>query len=667
MFFFPCLESQKLSDKTQSTDDLRLEKSVENFIYILDGNLQISDVDKTNLIGLINFGLTFNDTNDKICIDFITQTVNEQLILILSRTSMENFDKNILNSSKIRSIYIVDDSKDYSNDYEKTQGIYTDMANVCNQLEKDMLLSTYDLTTILSIPANDISNSAFSYIQVLKDILLETDAKTDLRKDMLNFCYQVYSGNDIQLRYINEFERHFQPDEAIKWYLRQETFLFKMLTRAFRIPEPDVLYKLRFFIQHLYHQLKSNFSKTPTTVYRIQRISNNNFDLLLKNREGLLTFNQFLVTYKVKIRAKQLIDKLIFDHSKFKVVLFQIELGTKIPNMNPEKDSDELLINAAAIFRILKVGQIKTEIPVVKLTSNSEALKEIQKSTLSMREATHGSFPLLRIVKLMKQMEYMEEMEYFCVMLIDDPRVSNNKTMSLMVGDLFHTLFSYYYQQKEYDRAREQLERSFKIYSCVLPPDHIKLAATYNNMGSICHSQGLDEQAFQFQKKAYDIQVKSSNPDPSSIAAYAGNIASVLIQQGKYNEAIPFLQQDLQIRQGFCPNGDDINLAVKYHNLAGAQFKINKNVEALENYGKCLEIELKLHLPTHPTIAVTYYTMATVFESLGQLKEATQSIQKAIERLLLTRDERDEEVQMYKEYEICLRQKISDKSLLTRT
>ena len=153
------------------------------------------------------------------------------------------------------------------------------------------------------------------------------------------------------------------------------------------------------------------------------------------------------------------------------------------------------------------------------------------------------------------------------------------------------------------------------------------------------------------------------NPDLDSVAAYAGNIASVLIKQNKFEEAIPYLQRDLQIRQRLYPNEDDINLAVKYHNLAGAQFRLNKYAEALDNYRKCLEIELKIHPTTHPTVAVTYYNMATTLEGLGQLDEAIQMVQKAVKRLLITRDDNDEEVKMHRDYEKRLEQKLWVKSL----
>jgi tetratricopeptide (TPR) repeat protein len=595
--------------------------------------------------------------------EFITEIVNEQIIMILSRTSIQNLDANLCNASQVRFIYVISDTKDWSNDFEKIRGIYTNITSVYDQLENDIKLLTNDLTTILSVPAHDTSDSIFAYIQILKDIILEIDEKMDLKKEMLEFCRQEYADNEIQLRFIYEFEHHFRPDEAVKWYIRQETFLFKMLTRAFRILDPDILFKLRFFIQYLHRQLKSTVSLTSMTVYRTQHISNDDFDTILKNQGGFLTFSQFLSTNKDKIIPKQQTIDLPFNNSEFKLVLFQMEIGPSIPKMNIKTIPEELLITTATIFRISNVEQLDKEIPIIKLISNDDVLKAAQEVIKDLRDTARGPFPLVRMAKLMKHMGYIQHTEYFSLILMDDPIAINNEAANLILGGLFHILCSFYYEEEQYDRALEQLQKSLKVYLRVLPPDDIKLTPTYNNMGSIYHKQGLDEQALQFHKKAYDIQIKSPNPDPDSVAAYAGNIASVLVKQGKYEEAIPYLQRDLQIRQRLYPTYDDINLAVKYHNLAGALFKINKYSEALENYKKCLEIELKIHPLDHPTVAVTYYNMATALEGSGQLEEAIEAMQKAIKRLLLTRNENDEEVEMHKEYEKRLQQKLWVKSL----
>jgi len=643
---------------------LRNEKNVENYIYILDGHISISNKQKRKLRGLINYGVVFDDINEKPCIEFIEKVVHEQIFLILSKTSMKHLDMTIRNACQVRLIYIIDNTNEVLNDCEKIRGIYPNLTSAFEQIQKDMKILLNKYSTIFSTSLKDEAcDNLFTYVQVLKDILLEVDDANDLKKEMLDFCRKEYIGNSIQLKYIDEFETEFRPDQAVRWYRRQETFVFKMLARACRTLEADILYKLRFFIQQLNRQLKSNCSNTSMTVYRKQFISQEDFNNLQMNSNTFLCFSSFIGMTKSKMISEKKSQTKLFNTNDYRLILFEIDINTALPHMINDSNSDEILVTFASTFRILTIEQVEQDVIKIKLLFDDDVARHIYDLTRSLREIARESFPLLRIAKLMKHMEYMYYTEYFCLMLMNNPLTIKNEPANLVLGGLFHTLCSFYYEQEQYDRALEQLEKSLKVYQRVLPPDDIKLTPTYNNMGSIYHKKGLDKQALQYHKKAYDIQIKSVNPDLDSVAAYAGNIASVLIKQNKFEEAIPYLQRDLQIRQRLYPNEDDINLAVKYHNLAGAQFRLNKYAEALDNYRKCLEIELKIHPTTHPTVAVTYYNMATTLEGLGQLDEAIQMVQKAVKRLLITRDDNDEEVKMHRDYEKRLEQKLWVKSL----
>ena len=70
-----------------------------------------------------------------------------------------------------------------------------------------------------------------------------------------------------------------------------------MLNKALRIPEADVLFKLRLFIQHLHQQIANeSISNTSLSVYLGQTIQPSDLDDLEKcsTNNGLLVFSQFL-------------------------------------------------------------------------------------------------------------------------------------------------------------------------------------------------------------------------------------------------------------------------------------------------------------------------------------------------------------------------------------
>ncbi|CAF3367799.1 unnamed protein product [Rotaria socialis] len=656
---------QNMKTSTQQTQSSRMPrhpKSVENFCYIMENHVPISNEEQQTLRGLINFGFIFDDINSKKSIEFLKKILKERLILILSKTSMENLSKPIQDEPLLSAIYVIDSSEENSFDSKFYRGSFSNITSLCKKLENDLQLLTYDLTSISSIPADYAGMSTLNYVQALIDILLETNEKRNLKKEMIDFCREEYADNIIQLKLIEEFENDFKPDDAIHWYLRHDAFLYKMMTRAFRVLDPDILFKIRYFIQHLHCQLKSSIDTSALTVHRTLRIRKDLLDKMKRHQGGLLSFNEFLLANKTQSAIEPSSTNI-----DSKLVRFQIGLGTGASRHDVATKLNEVILTVGTIFRVDKIEPIDDGTFTVELTTNDEILKSGHLVTKSLRDAVHASFPLVRMVKLMKQKELTGYMEYFCSMLIDDPETVKDDATNLTLGGLLHSMGSYYYERKQYREALNHLQNALKVYLRVLPDDDVRLTPTYNNIGSVYNKQGLNEQALEYHLKAYEIQKNSPNPDMESVAAYVGNIGSVFIKLGRHKDAATYLELDLKIKQKFHPDNDHADVAAKYHNLAAAQFRLHQYSEALENYQKCLDIELKCHSDENPTVALTYYNMATTLEQLGQLQEAKEAVQKAIARLLLTKQPDDEDLQMQTKYLERLEKKIWMKSLFATT
>ena len=654
------LDTRRLAQQLSETK--RYPQSVENFCYILEKQFPISDDEEQALHGLIHLGFTYDDINSEECIKLVRGIQNEKIIFILSKNSMKNLSKSLREEPFLSAIYVIDASKDNSFDSKFYRGCFSKISRLCKQLEKDLPLLAYDLTTISVIPADYTNISTLNYVQALKDILLETDEKRNQKKDMVEFCRLKYSDNIIQLKLIDEFEKTFRPDDAILWYSRHEVFVYKMLTRAFRIFDADILYHLRYFIQHLHRQLELLNGTNPLTVYRTLRVRNDLFDKMKSNQDVLLSFNEFLLASKKQDTLEP--SPLNMDS---KLVHFQINLSADISRRVIDDKSDEVLLTIGTVFRIDKVEAVTEDRFTVKLTTNGDVFNAARTISKDLRDAIRGPFPLVRMLKLMRQRELNDYMEYFASMLMNDPQTAGDEAASLALGGALHSLGGHCYETKQYDQGLIHLQNSLKIYLRVLSPDDIKLTPTYNNIGSIYHRQDLNEKALEYHMKAYEIQKNSASPDMESVAAYAGNIAGVLSKLERHKEAIKYYQMDVKIHQKLHSNKEDSEMAVKYHNLAGKQYRAQLYSEALENYEKCLSIELKCHADDNPTVAVTYHNMGTALDKLGRFQEAKAVVKKAIERLLRTKKEDDKDVQMNRKYLQQLEQRMWMKDLLAST
>lgn len=646
----------------QSSAMSHYTNSVENFCYIIEKGSSITEDEQQMLRGLINLGFSFDDINSEECLKLFRGIQNERIILILSKTSMENLAKPIREEPFLSAIYVIDSSKDNSFDSKLYRGSFPNVTRLFKQLEKDLPLLAYELTITSSIPADYAKMSTFNYAQTLTDILLEADEDRNLKKEMTDFCREKYVGNTIQLKLIDEFENTFKPDNAIKWYLRHEAFVYKMLTRAFRILDADILYRLRYFIQHLDHQLRLSGDKNPITVYRTLRVRKDLFKKMSNYQNGLLSFNEFLFVNK-----KQLTNEPFPMNTDSKLVHFQINLDAGVSRQANAEKSNEILLTVGTVFRIDTIEPIDEETFTVKLMTSSDIQKGGQLISKDLRDSIRGPFPLVRMLKLMRQRELTDYMEYFASILMNDPRTAGNESANLALGGALHSVGGHCYEKKQYDQGLIHLENALKVYLRVLPPNDTRLTPTYNNIGSIYFKQNVNDKALEYHQKAYEIQKNSSNPDIGSVAAYVGNIAGVLDRLGRHKEAIKYYEMDLKIHQKLNSKKDNSDVAVKHHNLGGRQYRAHLYPEALENYQKCLEIELKCHSAENPTVAVTYYNMATALDKLGRFEEAKAAVEKSIQRLLLTKKEDDKDVQSNRKYLQQLEQKLWMKDLLAST
>ncbi|CAF1140860.1 unnamed protein product [Adineta ricciae] len=570
---------------------------------------------------------------------------------------MEHLAEKIQEEPLLSAIYVIDSSPATTFESKFYRGSFLDITRCCQQMKNDLEVISYDLTDMNSIVSNFTGMSTVSLVQALKDILLDPDERTNLKMEMLEFCRQEYAENVVQLKFIDEFEKNFQPHDAVQWYLRSDVFLHKMLTRAWRVLDPDILFKLRYFLQHLHQQIKSTVDTNPLTLYRTLRIQENNSIKLKTNQGGLCSFNEFVLLDKTPSTSQ---PSPMNKNST--IVHFEILLGKGVSFSNK---SNEILLTMGTMFRIDKVESIDEQTFNVKLTSNDDILKAGLLMTKDLRQAVRGQFPSVRMLKLMKQKDLVGYMEYFYAIIIEDSQAMQDEATLLTLGSILHALGSYYYERRLYDEAMKNLKNSLEIYLRVLPKDHITLTPTYNNIGSIYHKKGEDEKALEYHQRAYEIQKNSPNPDMDSVGTYAGNISSILIKLHRHLEAIPYLEIELKIKKKLHSNPNSPDIAVKYHNLAGAQYRAEQYADALKNYQNCLEIELKCHSPENPTVAVTYHNMATALEELGRLQEAKEAVEEAIRRLLLTKKEDDEDLQMQRTYLERLKQKIWMKSLFS--
>jgi len=391
--------------------------TIENFIIIwLDTNLNLNNHDTnstlTRLQHLVNLILCFRDSDQ--CIDCITDIKNEKIFLIIAGSLAQKIVPLINNLYQIDSIYIYCNNKSihekWANKEKKMKGIFTKIDSIYDAVRRDIRQCEDDLIpfSILSSKYNEnenlnISDQLFIYTQLIKEILIEMDYQPNTKLDFADFCSLIYQNNNYQLNLIKEFRNDYQKSSSIWWYTR-ECFISSILNKAFRIRDMDILTKMAFFVRDIHQEIQRLYTKlnkqNRLTVYRGQSISEEDFQKILDNQNGFLSFNNFLITTTDKDLSLTY-ARSARNNQELIGVLFQMEIDrtkslfTPLDKISYYAESEkEILFSTHTIFRIHTIHQIENGLWQIelRLTANEdEQLKQIKEFVRKDIESKNGS------------------------------------------------------------------------------------------------------------------------------------------------------------------------------------------------------------------------------------------------------------------------------------
>lgn len=212
-------------------------------------------------------------------------------------------------------------------------------------------------------------NGQFLHAQLLIDCLLRLKSTSVDKNEFLEMVYNEYQGNSSVLTIIHEFERDYSSERALWWYTR-ETFLYRLLNKALRVQNIDVLFLLRFFIQDLRQQLDQYQCSSSILVYRGQLMAKEELNLLKNSIGEFIAMNSFLSTSFDRDLALFFLGTADGLDMNLQRVLFEIHADPSLHDIKLFADitthsymgnEKEVLIMLGAIFRIVDIRAAEEE------------------------------------------------------------------------------------------------------------------------------------------------------------------------------------------------------------------------------------------------------------------------------------------------------------------
>ena len=586
-------------------------------------------------------------TNQEICLNYIQSAEYERIILITSGSDASNFLLHVNFLKQVDSIFIFCfDKNKYTrlkNSFTKIVDIYVnfelflkaveeELTNVNNQLQAFAILDHCQQ----SMRVLSKESAEFIWFQLSKHVIMHLPRNESSKSEMLTICRQYYRNNSRELTRIDQFERSYKPDDAIRWYTKQ-SFIYKLVNQALRREDIALLRKFRFFIIDLSSRLANEHRKmletniSTLTLYRGTNLSKKELEKFSINVGQLIATNGFWSTSRSRGRAL-LFAKKSSRPSDILSVLFEIKCNVKengknavfadISTLGEHPIEEEVLFDLSTCFRIDGVHEDK-DVTVINLSLSNDGQSEAQKFFKEKRnEIENENLELMLGILMCEMGQYRKAQNYF-EQLLTDHKDDELAWIELNIGRAL------YYQGELVD-ARKYYDKAYERMMSVHPPRIKDSAAVLNNIGVLLQDQGNLIEAEKFHQKALEIRKDNLKPDHIDIRCSLTNIGNILDQQGKYGEALEYHRRVLEINQHFS-TVDGLDCAVSLNNIGNILIHLGKYDEALDSHQHVLRIRKNILSSRHPDTACSYNNIGETLHRQGKYNEALEFHYKALE------------------------------------
>ncbi|CAF3333543.1 unnamed protein product [Rotaria socialis] len=180
--------------------------------------------------------------------------------------SEQNMDNPILETYSIFWLDASVDNKENTIAQKKLRDIIDQVKAVCTKLDELLEVIRFDqrhrgrheetiAMDILDRSATEL-NGNFLHDGLLIDVLIRMKPNEQDQKELIELSGKEYEGNKVELKLTKEFQKEYTLDRAIWWYTR-ESFVYRLLNKALRVRNIEMVFLMRHVIRDVYEQLRT--------------------------------------------------------------------------------------------------------------------------------------------------------------------------------------------------------------------------------------------------------------------------------------------------------------------------------------------------------------------------------------------------------------------------
>lgn len=463
---------------------------------------------------------------------------------------------------------------------------------------------TEESTSINIVPVEAQSlqsrNAHFLWFLLYIEVVIRLHHSEDAKQELVEMCRNIYADNPHELANITLFEREYTSDKAIWWYTL-DSFLYRIVNKALRSRDFDLLFALRFFMTDLAHALESQYEqflrvsteRDLIKVFRGQYISNSELELMLDNVHEFISMNSFLSTSSCREKAVEFLQSGETSDG-YRHVLFEITIDPRLPvkpfadikEFSYFKGEDEVLITFGALFRIENfINNPKENFHIIELSLVSDTDYRLKKMYDYLRSTINHEYTLDSLGKILHEM-----------------------------GEYQHAL---------------------KCYDRMMHETRVMLANCHMGIGRAMYGITSYDNALKHYEASLTIRKNELGENNSEVGINYSRVGAVLCRKGEMRRSLETLDRAKTIQEKTIPS-NSIELAETYNSLGLAHFTLNNTQQAEKYFQKTLDIRLQVLPEDHPAIGFAYNNLSRVLETTQRYEPALEYAKKALNISLKT-------------------------------
>jgi tetratricopeptide (TPR) repeat protein len=478
-------------------------------------------------------------------------------------------------------------------------------------------------------------NDQFIRSHLLIDCLLRMKETPDDLTKFIQFFEEEYKDNKNELAIIREFQQNYSPARALRWYTRQ-SFLFRVLNKALRVQNIDVLFLFRFFIHDIQQQLMKNQCAQPIHLFRAQLMTNDELGLLKRAIGGFITMNTFLSTTIDRQSSIAFLDNTdSSDQFEMNRVLFEIDADPHLNGINPFANiiwlsfcfgQPEVLISIGSIFRLVEIQYDENQMCLIRLTLCSDTDHDLKCAFEHLKKEYYAKeMDLFSFGHVLCDMGSFDDAKKFYLRLLEDIPSDHQD-----LANCYHALGNVAADKGDCDLSLEWYEKLLQLLTRTLKPDDSRLADSNQIIGNIYWKKNDLKHAHEAYNKALVIYKRAFDENHLTVAECSDKIGAVYEKEKKYFQALNCYEKSLAIRQKCFP-AEHLSLGTAHSKVAGVRLLLCHYYLAMGHFNISLKIKLNSLPPEHLDIASDYRGVGHVYKARGEFTQALSYYEKAAE------------------------------------